>query len=57
MNELFRLVHLIRHMDLEPIDREMLRPVFAAHDGGEICHVPAMVEKVIRKYAGRTNGA
>ncbi|CAN0620297.1 conserved protein of unknown function [Burkholderia multivorans] len=51
--ELFRLVAAIRHADICPIDRELFRPLFAAHDGGSICAVPEYVEKRIRHYAGR----
>lgn len=52
-DDLYRLVAAIRHADLDPIDRELFRPLFAAHDGGSICAVPEYVEKRIRHYAGR----
>lgn len=51
--ELWRLVDRIRHADMSPIDRELLRPVFAAHDGAQVIAVPEYVEKRIRHYAGR----
>ncbi|WP_347467577.1 hypothetical protein [Burkholderia stagnalis] len=52
--ELFRLVAAIRHdPTISAIDRELFRPVFAAHDGGQVCAVPECVERRIRHYAGR----
>jgi len=53
-NDLHRLVAAIRHDVVScPIDRELLKPVFAAFDGGQICAVPEYVEKRIRHWAGR----
>lgn len=53
-NDLYRLVAAIRHDVVTcEIDRELLKPVFAAFDGGQVCAVPDYVEKRIRHWAGR----
>ncbi len=53
-NDLYRLVAAIRHDVVTcAIDRELLKPVFAAFDGGQVCAVPDYVEKRIRHWAGR----
>jgi hypothetical protein len=52
-NDLWRLVARIRHVPLSGADRELLRPVFAAHDERKTIAVPALVESRIRYYAAR----
>ncbi len=53
-NDLWRLVAVIRNAELSPIDREMLRPTFAAFDGGQTIAVPGRVIARIRDIAART---
>lgn len=50
---LWRDLNLIRHADLNPIDRELLRPTFAAFDGGQTIAVPNRVIARIRDIAAR----
>ncbi|SKC78528.1 hypothetical protein SAMN05445504_2416 [Burkholderia sp. CF099] len=52
-NDLWRLVALIRHADMQPVDRELLRPTFAAFDNGQIIAVPGRVIARIRDIAAR----
>lgn len=52
-NDLWRLVARIRHVSLTPIDRELLRPVFASFDLGEVRAVPEKIEARIRFYASQ----
>lgn len=52
-NALWRLVATIRHADMHARDRELLRPVFAAHDGRNIIAVPGYVQARIRDIAAR----
>lgn len=52
-NDLWRLVARIRHTNISPIDRELLRPVFAAHDDGQTIAVPKRIEARIRFYAAQ----
>ncbi|CAG4887759.1 hypothetical protein [Paraburkholderia saeva] len=52
-NDLWRLVAAIREADLAPIDRELLRPTFAAFDGGQTIAVPSRVIARIRDIAAR----
>jgi hypothetical protein len=52
-NELWRQVAAIRHATLSPVDRELLRPVFASFDVGEVRAVPEMVQARIRFYAAQ----
>lgn len=52
-NDLWRLVARIRHTDLSPVDRELLRPTFAAFDGGQTIAVPNRVIARIRDIAAR----
>lgn len=52
-NDLWRLVARIRHTNLAPIDRELLRPVFASFDNGEVRAVPEKVQARIRFYAAQ----
>ncbi|TDV06026.1 hypothetical protein [Paraburkholderia caballeronis] len=52
-NDLWRDLAAIRHADLPPVDRELLRPAFAALDGGQIIAVPPRVAARIRDLAAR----
>lgn len=52
-NDLWRLVAQIRDADLSPVDRELLRPTFAAFDGGQTIAVPNHVIARIRDIAAR----
>jgi hypothetical protein len=52
-NDLWRLVAQIRHADITVVERELLRPVFASHDLGEVRAVPQMVAARIRDIAAR----
>lgn len=52
-NDLWRLVARIRDVDLSPVDRELLRPTFAAFDGGQTIAVPNRVIARIRDIAAR----
>ena len=52
-NDIWRMVALIRQANLSPVDRELLRPVFASHDAGETRAVPEFVISRIRYYAAR----
>jgi hypothetical protein len=51
--DLWRLVAQIRDSDLPPVDRELLRPTFAAFDGGQTIAVPNRVIARIRDIAAR----
>lgn len=50
---LWRDLNLIRHADLNPVDRELLRPAFAALDGGQVIALPERVVARIRDIAAR----
>jgi hypothetical protein len=52
-NDLWRLVAQIREADLSTVDRELLRPTFAAFDGGQTIAVPNRVIARIRDIATR----
>lgn len=52
-NDLWRLVALIRHANMETVDRELLRPTFAAFDNGQVIAVPGRVIARIRDIAAR----
>jgi hypothetical protein len=52
-NDLWRLVTKIRNTDLSPVDRELLRPAFAALDGGQVIAIPDRVVARIRDIAAR----
>lgn len=52
-NDLWRLVAQIRHTDMAPADRELLRPTFAAFDNGEVIAMPNRVIARIRDIAAR----
>lgn len=47
-NDLWRLVAAIRNAELKTADREVLRPVFASFDNGEVRAVPERVAARIR---------
>ena len=53
-NDLWRLVAQIRHADMSATDREVLRPVFASFDNGEVRAIPGFVQARIRDIAART---
>lgn len=53
-NDLWRLVERIRHTDMSPIDRELLRPVFVSFDSGETRAIPERVASRIRDIAARS---
>lgn len=50
---LWKLLAKIRDADLKPVDRELLRPAFAALDGGQVIAVPDRVVARIRDIAAR----
>ncbi|MDE1138148.1 MAG: hypothetical protein PW999_00545 [Paraburkholderia tropica] len=52
-NDLWRLVARIRHANLSVVDRELLRPVFASFDLGEVRAVPEKIAARIRHYAAQ----
>lgn len=50
---LWKMLAAIRHADMSVVDRELLRPAFAALDGGEVIHLPERVIARIRDIAAR----
>lgn len=53
-NDLWRQVAQIRSAtNIAPVDRELLRPVFASFDNGEVRAVPDRVQARIRFYAAQ----
>lgn len=50
---LWQALHRIRHTELSPIDRELLRPAFAALDGAQEIAVPERVAARIRDIDAR----
>jgi hypothetical protein len=52
-SDLWCAVARIRHVDLDARDRELLRPVFASFDNGEVRHIPPLVVKRIRDIDAR----
>lgn len=50
---LWRALRRIREADIPAVDREMLRPAFAALDGGCVIHLPAYVIARIRDLDAR----
>lgn len=52
-NDLWRAVARIRHAELDARDRELLRPVFASFDVGEVRHVPPDIAARIRDIDAR----
>lgn len=51
--QLWHALRQIRNTDLSPVDRELLRPAFAALDGGQVIAVPDRVVARIRDIAAR----
>jgi hypothetical protein len=52
-NDLWQQLNQIRHATLSQVDRELLRPAFAALDGGQVIAVPERVAARIRDIAAR----
>jgi hypothetical protein len=52
-NPLWKQLQRIRNAELSTVDRELLRPAFAALDGGQIIAVPQYVAARIRDIAAR----
>lgn len=50
---LWQTLKRIRNADLSPIDRELLRPAFAALDGAQVIAIPDRVVARIRDIAAR----
>lgn len=50
---LFRMLRDIRNADMAPIDRELLRPAFAALDGGPVIPLPERVIARVRDIHAR----
>ena len=50
---IYRMVREIRDADMSPVDREMLRPAFAALDGGAVFALPERVIKRVRDIHAR----
>lgn len=50
---LFRMLRDIRNADMSPIDRELLRPAFAALDGGPVIPLPELVIARVRDIHAR----
>ncbi|KGW43992.1 hypothetical protein Y597_5847 [Burkholderia pseudomallei MSHR1000] len=50
---IFRMLRAIRDADMTPIDRELLRPAFAALDGGPIIPLPDRVIARVRDIHAR----
>jgi hypothetical protein len=51
---LWKDLRRIRDVHLAPVDRELLRPAFAALDGGQVIAIPERVASRIRDIAART---
>lgn len=51
---IWKMLAHIRHAELKPIDRELLRPAFTALDDGKVMAVPSLVESRIRDIYART---
>lgn len=51
--QLWQALKRIRNADLSPIDRELLRPAFAAFDGGQVIAIPERVVSRIRDLDAR----
>jgi hypothetical protein len=52
-NDLWQQLNQIRHTPMSPVDHELLRPAFAALDGGQVIAVPERVAARIRDIAAR----
>ncbi|KKJ05656.1 hypothetical protein [Burkholderia gladioli] len=50
---LYRMVRAIRDADMSAVDRELLRPAFAALDGGPVIHLPERVIARVRDIHAR----
>ncbi|ABN85816.1 hypothetical protein X880_6060 [Burkholderia pseudomallei MSHR4032] len=50
---IFRMLREIRDADMTPIDRELLRPAFAALDGGPVIPLPDRVIARVRDIHAR----
>lgn len=50
---LYQALRRIRDAQIPPADREMLRPAFAALDGGQVIHLPDRVVSRIRDLDAR----
>lgn len=50
---IYRMVREIRDANLSPVDREMLRPAFAALDGGPVFALPERVIARVRDIHAR----
>lgn len=50
---LWRALRRIRDAELPAVDRELLRPAFAALDGGQVLHLPDRVIARIRDLDAR----
>lgn len=50
---LWRALRRLRDAQIPAVDRELLRPAFAALDGGQIIHLPAFVISRIRDLDAR----
>ncbi|RQS22435.1 hypothetical protein [Burkholderia sp. Bp8995] len=50
---LFRMLRDIRDADMSAIDRELLRPAFAALDGGPVIPLPVRVIARVRDIHAR----
>lgn len=50
---LYQLLKAIRHANMSATDRELLRPAFAALEGGEVMHLPEYVIKRVRDIHAR----
>lgn len=50
---LWRALRRIRDAELPAVDRELLRPAFAALDGGQVLHLPERVIARIRDLDAR----
>jgi hypothetical protein len=50
---LYQALARIRHAELSPTDRELLRPAFAALDGAQVVAVPERVAARIRDIDAR----
>lgn len=50
---LWRALRRIRDAEIPAVDRELLRPAFAALDGGQVLHLPERVIARIRDVDAR----
>lgn len=52
-SSLWQMIRAIRHAEMKQSDREILRPVFASFDVGEVRAVPEIVVRRIRDIHAR----